>query len=348
MLLDVLNKVRANSESCAGNETATRTQLIDPILKELGWDVTEPSRVMINSKLNDGKIPDYTLKNDRGEAILFVEAKRLNLDLNQGVSQIYSYCKKEKIQYGFLTNGCQWMLVDAFETSPQDRVVWSGDITDGIEKVAKLLSGFSYENREKFEVSFKNKKLLDDTLAMSFDEFVDTVDKLIVKLLKNVEGNNPNFNICNDALKEYIMHKISKLLEERVKEMDNKAEVKETRTFPDYVLYTRTKRNLISVTFPDGTEICESTAVDTFVETIKKIGLEDVAHSGVINKKVPVVSKESYLPDRWALYESSIKHVDGYYIMAHGDVDILCGLIIKIKNSSNLKDRLAGLTLKKI
>ena len=105
---------------------------------------------------------------------------------------------------------------------------------------------------------------------------------------------------------------------------------------------------LISVTFPDGTEICEPTAVDTFVETIKKIGLEDVAHSGVINKKVHVVSKERYSPDRWALYESSIKHVDGYYIMAHGDVDILCGLIIKIKNSSNLKDRLAGLTVKKI
>ena len=57
------------------NETRTRTALIDPLLRALGWDVSDPSLVTPEYALQ-GKWVDYALIGDGGPAVL-VEAKKL-------------------------------------------------------------------------------------------------------------------------------------------------------------------------------------------------------------------------------------------------------------------------------
>lgn len=61
------------------NEQATRSQLIDPLLRVLGWDPTDPDKVIPNAANEDGKKTDYTLLLDK-KPILILEAKNASAD----------------------------------------------------------------------------------------------------------------------------------------------------------------------------------------------------------------------------------------------------------------------------
>lgn len=64
----------------SNNESATRTALIDPILRKLGWDVSEPVMVEVEKRVKkDNKnvlIADYILKNQNNLPMICVEAKK--------------------------------------------------------------------------------------------------------------------------------------------------------------------------------------------------------------------------------------------------------------------------------
>lgn len=61
------------------NEMATRNQVVDPILRALGWDTEDPAKVQPNVATEEG-VPDYTLFLD-GRKVLFIEAKKCPLTL---------------------------------------------------------------------------------------------------------------------------------------------------------------------------------------------------------------------------------------------------------------------------
>ena len=101
-----------------GAETRTRQVLIDPLLKELGWDVGDPSQVELelpvdepwnrNRKLR----PDYMLKADE-KVVAVVEAKALNNGkLDDANSQAYEYADSQGIKYAVATDGNEWRLID--------------------------------------------------------------------------------------------------------------------------------------------------------------------------------------------------------------------------------------------
>lgn len=55
------------------NEMAIRGQIVDPILRGLGWDTENPEEVQPNVSTEEG-VPDYSLLKDDKKA-LFIEAK---------------------------------------------------------------------------------------------------------------------------------------------------------------------------------------------------------------------------------------------------------------------------------
>lgn len=55
---------------------------------------------------------------------------------------------------------------------------------------------------------------------------------------------------------------------------------------------TRSPSKGMKVTFPDGTVMWNSKAVVTFVETLRKIGFEKVAHVGIYHGGYPLVGKQ--------------------------------------------------------
>ena len=99
-------------------EARTRVSLIDPLLRALEWDVSDPSLVEIEPVVGPGRA-DYALLGRAGEPLLLLEAKKLS-DTKAHHGQLASYVVGEnlkravKIPYCAMTNGSRWQVFDVF------------------------------------------------------------------------------------------------------------------------------------------------------------------------------------------------------------------------------------------
>ena len=99
------------------NESQTRTVLIEPFLKILGYDVTNPFEV-INEYTSDvgtkkGEKVDYAIQL-KDELVLIIEAKDCNVSLNEKtISQLFRYYSTSHCRIALLTNGVDyWFFSD--------------------------------------------------------------------------------------------------------------------------------------------------------------------------------------------------------------------------------------------
>ena len=102
------------------SEALTRYALIDPLLRELGWDTANPALVTPEYKIGGGRRPDYALLEGRKE-IVFLEAKHLGENLSNHRSQVTSYANELGIRYPALTNGDDWEVYDNSKLVPIDQ-----------------------------------------------------------------------------------------------------------------------------------------------------------------------------------------------------------------------------------
>jgi len=97
------------------NESETRAEYIDPMLKASGWGEIEGSRVLREFRITDGKIQvggkrskpeiaDYILVY-KNRKVAVIEAKQAELPATLGVAQAKSYAEKLHIDYTYSTNG---------------------------------------------------------------------------------------------------------------------------------------------------------------------------------------------------------------------------------------------------
>jgi len=120
-LADLVRALRDRTEkhgtSLGKNETRTRYALIDPLLKALGWDVSDPGTVTPEFEAGDGK-SDYALLDLDGKPVVFLEAKRLGTKLKDQVGQVITYCNERGVKYCVVTNGMEWAAYDVFKAVP--------------------------------------------------------------------------------------------------------------------------------------------------------------------------------------------------------------------------------------
>lgn len=94
------------------NETATRVQLIDPVLKAMDWDSDDPSQVRHEHRVSTGKL-DYALFVG-SQPVAIVEAKSLGTRLGSlSPGQLMRYgmdpeCRQ--LEAFALSNGMQWVV----------------------------------------------------------------------------------------------------------------------------------------------------------------------------------------------------------------------------------------------
>ena len=89
-------RIKDHRDHIQNYESRTRVTLIDPLLRALGWDVSDPSIVRIEHNVDAGR-PDYALLGMNTQPVLFVEAKKLAENASP-VAQIVSYVVTENIQ----------------------------------------------------------------------------------------------------------------------------------------------------------------------------------------------------------------------------------------------------------
>ena len=114
-IIDIIDslkkKISEHRDLFLRNEMLVRYVLIDPFLRVLGWDTSDPSQVIPEYSTETGK-PDYVLK--IGDNIIaLIEAKALSKPWDP--VKLISYANAEGISYAIVTDGDEWKVYDVFK-----------------------------------------------------------------------------------------------------------------------------------------------------------------------------------------------------------------------------------------
>ena len=120
-LVDIIEtlqtRISSHNATLRENETRTRTALIDPLLKVLGWDTADPSLVTPEYNVA-GRAADYALLQGDGKPAATIEAKKLGEPLESHRMQMLNYSNASGVQYAGLTDGNRWELYEVFKQAP--------------------------------------------------------------------------------------------------------------------------------------------------------------------------------------------------------------------------------------
>ena len=109
------------------SEAMTRYALIDPFLRELGWNTDNPEQVIPEYRSDKGSA-DYALIGE-GKPVVIVEAKKLDTPLPDVREQGIQYCVKEGIEHFTVTDGRCWEIFETHKPVPiADKLVTSFDL----------------------------------------------------------------------------------------------------------------------------------------------------------------------------------------------------------------------------
>ncbi len=112
-------RINTHRAALSQSETRTRYALIDPLLKELGWDTANPDMVVPEYSSGTGRA-DYALLTDNRPAMM-IEAKKLGENLHDRArSQGVQYCIEEGTQYFSVTDGARWEIYEPHRQVPID------------------------------------------------------------------------------------------------------------------------------------------------------------------------------------------------------------------------------------
>lgn len=205
----------------APKETATRTDLIEPLFQALGWKVNDSFEVSKEEKVSKGFV-DYGFKIN-GIPKFFLEAKELNEDLDgyRTVSGIKTTFAEQAISYAWIKH-CTWAVLTNFkelrlynaETREAKNIWFALDCDDFLSKEGfeqlLLLSRESFEQNLIDKVAERwgkrSKKLpIDKQLLADFMRFRALLSKNISKL-------NQTKNITQEDLDESIQRILDRLI----------------------------------------------------------------------------------------------------------------------------------------
>lgn len=146
-LRETLNRIcKMNTPT---NEQATITQIIVPILIDLGWDVYDDSgreevkpEYWVGGRKEGGKVDIALFEDNR--CVCVVEAKRPGVNLIKPVDQVLRYAYYEGVTFCALTDGLEWRLYLPREDGrPEERQFVRLRLReDPVERIANDLERF--------------------------------------------------------------------------------------------------------------------------------------------------------------------------------------------------------------
>ncbi|NQU28865.1 MAG: type I restriction enzyme HsdR N-terminal domain-containing protein [Candidatus Marinimicrobia bacterium] len=337
------------------NEQAVRDQLINPVLNKLGWKTSDPRFVRPNDTNKDGKIPDYTLRK-KGKDILIVEAKNISVEVNDEkiLSQLAGYCYSMNLgfDFGILSNGTKWLLFNTFERNPAERTVWIADLeTESIQEVSRKLSSFSYDNIEQLKYLIETSKNLEATWDSLVNSPKDIINLLSAEVQKVFKKRFPRVNISKHKIDEFVSAKLNELFDnfsvmeiEPIKKHTEKIKSQEPSQFEEVQEFiTRSSRKKIKVTFPDETIVFNRNVGMTFVESIMKIGLENVKSLNLFECGSPLIADkvQTYVDRNGNLRDYNHYEVSPTcFIMTNTSTERKSSILNEINNNLNLQLRI--------
>ena len=114
-----IEKLRGQIYANPGDEANTRSVLIDPLLRELGWATDDLAQVRREYSVGRSKV-DYALfKDGEQKPAVLIEAKKLSTYRNllrDAAIQGVGYCLTAEIRYVAVTDGGRWDIYDTYQS----------------------------------------------------------------------------------------------------------------------------------------------------------------------------------------------------------------------------------------
>ena len=158
-------------------EEATKTSLIMPFFRILGYDVFNPNEFMpefvADVGLKKGEKVDYAIKLDN-EPVILVECKSINEKLEKHDSQLYRYFGTTTAKFAILTNGIVYRFyTDIDEVNKMDEAPFLEinllELRD--EQIAKL-QHFTKEKFDRDAIEAQIRQIIKDEIENPSDELV--------------------------------------------------------------------------------------------------------------------------------------------------------------------------------
>lgn len=111
-------RIDSHGDALRQSEALTRYALIDPLLRELGWNTEDPDMVIPEYSSGGGR-SDYALC-EEGKPVIMLEAKKLDRSLNDAIGQGIQYCLVEGTEYFAVTDGRRWEIYETHKPVPID------------------------------------------------------------------------------------------------------------------------------------------------------------------------------------------------------------------------------------
>ena len=129
-------RIQQHSAALRQSEMLTRYVLVDPLLRELGWDTENPDQVRPEYRVGSG-FADYALLSG-GKPIIVVEAKKLGTSMADGLMQSIQYCMVDGTPYFAVTDGRHWEVYETHKRTPIDekRIINFDIVEDNAADVA--------------------------------------------------------------------------------------------------------------------------------------------------------------------------------------------------------------------
>lgn len=326
LIQKLLQRNEAHKANYQKNETATREQLINPLLKCLGWDTSDPSLVNVDTKNEAGKIPDYTLLKNQ-QKVLVIEAKNTGVDAQNDkiIKQLSAYVHNVGLPFGLITNGLRWILLDVFQPNPDERIVWSLNLEQSADDYAteiQQLQSISYEQIEHLhqKVKYSHQKTYWETYKKeklaSPEQLLELIASAVLTDLNQhlpTKLKNSPFELVE--LKQLLGAEMQKLpnLSENIPNVPYLPKPKAPKKEKIQKLaITRQPNSHMIVKFPDGSIIENELATDTFAQVIGKIGAEKVNELGIFKGGINLVAKQKH-PKRYSQHPLE----DGWLVCVH-------------------------------
>ena len=298
-ILKLSEKVGKNKDACA-TEEATKTSLILPFIKALGFNIEDPHEVVpeyiCNKMGNKSERVDYAILKESNPIIL-IECKHCKEDLSlEHVGHMKRYYQMASSKFGILTNGVNYkFFTDLDETNKMDEKPFLDiNMLDLQVNQIEMLNKFQKSNFNVEEILESAKKLkytnkLKKIIAKEFEtpspDFVRHFTKQIYDGVITASVLEYFSELTKKSLKEYLTEKITERLTEVIKREEEGDDEEE-----DKIINPNLRK--VSVTFIDGTVINCNRVVDTFVDSIKKIGrFEEIIGLGINSSGIPLISK---------------------------------------------------------
>jgi len=213
-LTSIVEKIKKFHSLYEQNEMAVRDQIVNPILRSLGWNPENPEEVQPNVSTDEG-VPDHSLIKN-GNKILFIETKKLSVDIEQEevIRQLARYSFGEGTKYGVLTNGAVWVLIRSFKegTTLAERIVWKIDLeNEELPAVIRKITTISKDNIEQIEILVEKVKILDKIWQFLLERPEEMIKGLMPVVKSMITQDYPNYQFEDKEIED--------LLKERVREI---------------------------------------------------------------------------------------------------------------------------------